>query len=97
MGIGIAYFIYALTLVLHAIAFILILEWAVHWLPGAFWNPLRRALFRFSYPFLKAGEIFGVRWGNFDATPLVAAALLLLVTRWGLPWLVLLSYSLRGS
>ena len=96
MGISLAYFTYTLTLVVHVIAFVLLLEWVFRWLPGAVFNSVRRILFQASFPFLKVGEVFGVRWGKFDVGPLLMIVLLLLLSRLWLPWLVLLSYSLRG-
>jgi uncharacterized protein YggT (Ycf19 family) len=96
MGICLAYFTYALTLVIHVIALALMLEWIFRWLPGVVFNPVRRILFQVSFPFLKVGEIFGLRWGKFDAGPLLMVVLLLLLSRLWLPWLVLLSYSLRA-
>ena len=96
MGISLAYFAYALTFVLHAIAFVLLLEWIFRWLPGSALNSIRRILFQASFPFLKVGEVFGVRWGKFDAGPLLIVVLLLLLSRLWLPGLVLLSYSLRA-
>jgi uncharacterized protein YggT (Ycf19 family) len=96
MGISLAYFAYALTFVLHVIAFVLLLEWIFRWLPGAALNSIRRILFQVSFPFLKVGEVFGFRWGKFDASPLLMIVILLLLSRLWLPWLVLLSYTLRA-
>ena len=96
-----AYFIadlaYLLALLCDFGAFLLVLEWLVHLLPGAGLNPVRRALFQLSYPLLKWNERFLVpRWGSFNSRGLLTAFLLLVISRYGVPLIVLYSYSLRG-
>jgi hypothetical protein len=86
-----------LGLLFQLTALVLFLDWAVHHLPGAAWNPLRRTLFRAVQPFLSwSGRSFSVQWGAFDSRGLFTAILLLAAARWGIPWLILLGHSLRG-
>ena len=88
---------YLLSVLLLLAVFILSAEWLVHALPGSALNPLRRLLFRACFPLLKWSESFLlVKWGNFHFRGLLLAVLLLMLERYGVPWLVLLSYSWRG-
>lgn len=88
---------YLLTILLDLAALLLILEWLVHLLPGAGLNFARRGLFLATYPLLKWSDgFFSVRWGFFNSRGFFTAVLLSLLSRYGIPWLVLLSYSLRS-
>ena len=88
---------YLLAILCDLGAFLLVLEWLIHVLPGAGLNPIRRGLFRLSLPFLQwCDRCFIVKWGSFNSRGLILAALFLIVARYGVPWLVLLSFSLRG-
>jgi uncharacterized protein YggT (Ycf19 family) len=78
-------------------ALLLALEWLTHFLPGETLNPLRRVLFRITFPFLKFGDqFFPTKWGKFNSRGLIMAVFLIVISRYGMPWLVLLSFSMRG-
>lgn len=97
MGTALSLLAYLLTVFLDLAAFLLVLEWLVHLLPWAALNFLRRGLFQVTYPFLRFAETsFSVRWGAFHSRGFFVAVLFLLLSRYGIPWLVLLSYSLRS-
>ncbi|HET9868872.1 MAG TPA: hypothetical protein VFR02_00025 [bacterium] len=87
---------YLLTLLLHLAALLVALDWLFHRLPGAGLHPLRRALFRLLFPLRRWGDSLGLRRDNMDFTPVFLIALMLGVGRFGLPWLALLGFSLRG-
>jgi hypothetical protein len=88
---------YFLAIGLDLMALILILEWLFHLVPGWQLNNIRRFFFGLSLPLLKLGEAyFPLRIGSFDFTAFFMAVLLLAVSCFGIPWLVLLSFSLRG-
>jgi hypothetical protein len=83
---------YILFFALHVLALVLVLEGVSHLLPGWWFNPLRRLLFRISMPLLKQGEIlFPVKIGPLDLTPFFLAALLLAFCYYAIPWIVLWS------
>ena len=78
-------------------AFVLILEWLFYLMPGGQLNGIRKELFNITFPLLSWSErFFSVRWGGFNSRGLLTAALFWLVSYFGLPWLALYSYSLRG-
>ena|SRR5579859_3956429 len=88
---------YLLMALFYLLAFVLLVEWFFHLLPGWWLNPVRRFLFRLSFPLLKWGEAcFPLRIGSVDFTPLLMALTLLMISRYGIPWLILWSFSLRG-
>jgi len=88
---------YLLSAFLDLAALLLILEWLLHLVPGAGLNFARRGLFLATYPFLKWSDgFFSLKWGSFNSRGFFMAVLLLLLSRYGIPWLVLLSYSMRG-
>lgn len=88
---------YLLALICDLGAFLLILDWSVHALPGAWLNPARKGLFELSFPLLKwGGRFLSFRLDSFNARGLLTAVLLLVISFCGLPWLVVLSYSLRS-
>jgi len=96
-----AYFIadlaYLLVIGCYLLAFLLVLEWLFHELPGSGLNFARRALFRISLPWLKwCEQFFSLKVGSFNSRGLFMALLFLVISRYGLPWLILFSYSLRG-
>jgi hypothetical protein len=98
---GMAYFTadmaYVLEVLFNLGAFLLFLEWLVHLLPGAGLNPVRRGLFRISFPLLQWSDRYcAVKWGTLNSRGILLAALLLMVGRYGVPWLILFSFSLRG-
>jgi hypothetical protein len=85
-----------LTVLLDLAALLLVLEWLAHLFPGAWPNFARRALFNAVFPLLKWNEHFlSIKWGPFHSRGLLLAVFLLAVSYLGVPWLVLLSYSLR--
>lgn len=89
--------VYVLTALLDLTAFVLALECLSFNLSGSQWNGLRKALFNLTYPLLLWSEnFFSLRLGRFNTRGLLTALMLLLVSYLGLPWLVILSYSLRG-
>jgi hypothetical protein len=97
MATLIADFAYLLILFLDAIALLLILEWLSHLAPGAALNSIRRVLFQLCLPFLKwSNRFFSVQSPFFNSRGLLTALLLIAIGRYGVPWLILLSYSLRG-
>jgi hypothetical protein len=88
---------YLLALCFNLAAYLLILEWFIHALPGAGLNFARRALFKASFPLLKLSDrFFDLKWGFFNSRGLLLAVLLLLVSRYGVPWLVFFGFSMRG-
>lgn len=88
---------YLLTLICGLGAFLLVLEWLVHTLPGAWLNPVRKGLFEISFPLLKwSDRFFSFRLDSFNARGLLTAIFLLAVGFCGVPWLVILSYSMRS-
>lgn len=97
MGELISILAYLLMFVLNVAALLLILEWLVHLLPGSGWNRARRFFFQLSYPFFRYGtDYFPFRLGNLEFRGLLIAFFLLALSRFGMPWLVLLGYNLRG-
>lgn len=90
-------FAYLLMVLLDLIALFLILEWIFYFLPGASLNGIRKVFFRTTYPLLGwSDRFFSIRLGLFNARGLFTALLLWGVGDFGVPWLVLLSYSLRS-
>lgn len=88
---------YLLSLLCDLGAFLLIVEWIVHVLPGAWLNPVRRGLFEISFPVLKWSDRFlSFQLDSFNSRGLLTALLLLIISCYGVPWLVVFSYSLRG-
>ena len=88
---------YLLAVLLDLAAFLLFAEWLVHSLPGSGLNGIRRVLFRATLPLLKwSDSLFTTQWGGLSFRGLGIAVLLLLLEHCAVPWLVLLSYSLRG-
>ena len=88
---------YGLSLLCNLGAFLLIVEWLVHTLPGAWLNPLRRGLFGICFPLLKwSDRLLSFRLDSFNVRGLLTALFLLTLSFCGIPWLVVLGYSLRG-
>ncbi len=88
---------YLLAIVCNLEAFILVLEWLVHLFPGAGLNPIRRTLFRISFPFLQwSDRYFEIKVDFFNSRGLLLAVLFLIISLYGVPWLVLFSFSMRG-
>ncbi len=97
MGYFLADSAYLTTLLLNLAAFVLLVEWLLHAVRGPALNGFRRLFFLVSYPLLKWSDGFlSIRWGSFNSRGLLTAILFLAVSRYGIPWLVLLAYSLRG-
>lgn len=85
-----------LLVLLDLSALLLVLEWFVHFLPGTALHPVRRILFNTTFPILKLNQYFlSLKWGRFDTRGLLLALFFWFLGRFGVPWLVLLSYSLR--
>jgi len=90
-------FAYLLTVLLDLISFVLILEFVFYFVPSALLNKIRKALFRLTFPWLSwSDRFFSVRIGLFNSRGLFTALLLWGVSYLGVPWLIILSYSLRG-
>lgn len=97
MGYWLADSAYLTAFLLNLAAFVLAVEWLLHALPGPGLNGFRRLFFMASYPLLKWTDGFlSFRWGSFNSRGLLTAILFLAVSRYGIPWLVLMAYSLRG-
>ena len=97
MASGIAGLAYLGIMVCDIMAFLLVLEWLAHLMPGAGLNPIRRSLFLMLYPLLKLSDRFlSFKWPGGGTRGLFAALLLALISHYGLPWIVLFSFSLRG-
>lgn len=78
-------------------ALLLVLEWLVHSLPGAWLNFARRALFKISFPFLSWSDRYmAFETRTFRARGLLTAMLLIVIGKYGVPWLILVSFSLRS-
>jgi len=88
---------YVLALALSVVALMLLLYGLLQLLPGHFGNSLRRILFETCHPWLDAIErICPFRIGGRDLTAFLAAALLLAICRFGIPWLVLMGLAIKG-
>ncbi len=88
---------YFLAILCNLGTFLLMLEWLVHLLPGAGLNPIRRGLFRASFPFLQwCDRYFAVKWGSFNSRGLLLAFLFFVLGRYGVPCLILFSFSFRN-
>ena len=88
---------YLVALFCNLGALFLALEWLAHALPGAWLNPLRRNLFGITFPILKFSDRFlSFRLDSFDSRGLLAALLLLAIGHYGVPWLVMYGFSVRG-
>ncbi len=97
MAIFIADLAYLLGLFCYLGAFLLLLEWFVHLLPGSSLNSARRLLFLASFPLLEWSEsVLPLKWGGFKSRGLFTAVLFLIIARYLVPWLVLFSFSMRG-
>jgi hypothetical protein len=88
---------YLLLPICQVLAFLLCLEWVLHAVPGAGLNPVRRGLFLSLFPLLSLSErFFSIEIGKFRSRGLLLALSLSIIGRYGVPWLVLASYGLRG-
>jgi hypothetical protein len=97
MGMIISNTVCVLTALLDLTALVLVLECLSFNLSGSQWNGIRRGFFTLTYPLLSWSEKgFSIRLGNFNSRGLLMALLIFMVGYLGLPWLVILSYSLRG-
>jgi hypothetical protein len=97
MGSVFSDFAYLLTILLDLIGLVLILECLFYFVPGASLNRIRKALFYLTFPVLSwSDRFFSVRVGLFNSRGLLTALLLWSIIYLGMPWLILLSYSLRG-
>ena len=97
MGFFITDMAYLLALLLNLAAFLLFAEWLVHSLPGAGLNGIRKLLFEASFPLLRWSDLFlSVTGRAFHSRGLLTGLLLLMIEHYAVPWLVILSYSLRG-
>jgi hypothetical protein len=98
MAFLISDFAYLLTVLLDLTALLLILEWFFYFMPGAAFNGVRKIFFYLTYSLLGwSDRFFSVRLGLFNSRGLFTALLLWGVGYLGVPWLILLSYSLRSQ
>lgn len=97
MSASVEIFAYLLIIGLNLASILLVFEWAAHALPGEWLNPVRRTLFNLTFPLLKWNDRFlSIKWGPFHSRGLLLAFIFLMISRYGVPWLIILSYSLRG-
>jgi hypothetical protein len=88
---------YLTAVLCNLAALLLLLEWLAHFLPGVGLNPIRRMLFLVTFPMIRFSDrFFPIKWGGFNSRGLLMALFLIMISRYGVPWLVLLSYSIRG-
>ncbi|HVZ81893.1 MAG TPA: hypothetical protein VHE12_13985 [bacterium] len=88
---------YALELGLYGLIVLLVLEWLVHHLPGPGLNPVRRALFKASYPLLWLGDHYvPLSLGTLDLRGLLVALGLWAVAKGFLPWLIWAGFVWNG-
>lgn len=97
IGYLVADLAYVLTFLLYLGALVLVLEWFFHLLPGPAFNSIRRNLFVITNPFIKGSDpVFLWKIGPVGLRGLWMALLFWIIARFGIPWLVLLSYTLRS-
>lgn len=97
MGFLIADAAYFFSALLDGLALLLAFDWLLKIMPGAGLNSARRFLFRACFPVLKwGGRLFFRGALSPETGGLWLAVLLAVVSRFGVPWLILLGYSLRG-
>jgi len=90
-------FVYLLVVLLDLIGLILVLECFFYFVPIASLNWARKVFFYLTFPVLSwSDRFFSVRMGLFNSRGLLTALLLWSISYFGMPWLILLSYSLRG-
>jgi hypothetical protein len=90
-------FAYFLTILLDLIGLILVLECLFYFVPIASLNGTRKVFFYLTFPLLSwSDRFFSVRMGLFNSRGLLTAILLWSISYLGMPWLILLSYSLRS-
>ncbi len=86
-----------LVLLCYGYSLILMMEWLIHALPGSFLNPIRRFFFYLGFPLLKIGRgWFSLQWHGFDSRGLGLAFALWMIGRFGVPWLVIWGFTLKG-
>ncbi len=81
----------------YGYALVMMLEWFSHALPGSFLNSIRRFSFYLCLPLFKVSRgWFSFQWHGFDSRGLGLAFALWIVGRFGVPWLVIWGFSLKG-
>ncbi len=86
-----------LTLFCNVYALVLMMDWLFHSLPGSFLNPVRKLFFYLTLPLLKpCRSWFSFQWNGFDSRGLGLAFILWMLGRFGIPWLCLWGFALRG-
>lgn len=97
MGLIVTWVAYGIGAGLFVMALLFLAYGFLQLMPGTFGNSARRYLFNTCYPWIRFAErIIPVRFGSVDLTAFLAAAVLLALCRFGVPWLVLFGYSLKG-
>jgi len=90
--------IYVFSALLRFTVLVLVLEWIFFFLPAVKFNGIRRVLFKISSFLLSwTSDFFSIQYGAFRFRGLLFAFLLWMASFYGVPWLVLFSYSLRGG
>lgn len=97
MGYLLSDIAYLLAFLAYVAIFLLVLEWFVHFAPGAGLNPLRRGLFQWTFPLLRFSERYlSFRWGAFETRGLLLAFCLWALSRAMVTWIAWMGFSLRG-
>jgi len=97
MGTIIAWLAYGVGAGFFAAASLLLAYGFFQMIPGAFGSSLRRFLFNACHPWLKVAErMFPVQVAGWNGTPFLAAAVLFVLCRFAVPWLVLWGYAWKG-
>jgi uncharacterized protein YggT (Ycf19 family) len=97
MGFLVTWVAYGIGAWLFVVALLFLAHGLLQLVPGTFGNSARRYLFNTCYPWIRTAErILPVRFGNVDLTAFLAAAILLALCRFGIPWLVLFGFALKG-
>jgi len=81
----------------YGFAIVLMMDWFFHALPGGLLNPLRRFFFYLGSSFLETSRgWFSFQWKGIDSRGLGLAFALWMVGRFGVPWLVIWCFTLKG-
>jgi uncharacterized protein YggT (Ycf19 family) len=88
---------YLLTLGGYLLMALLILEWLIHYLPGVGLNPVRRTLFRVTFPMLQLSDrYFPLALGSLNFRGLLLALVLWGLVKGFVPWVIWAGFSLPG-
>lgn len=88
---------YLLDLGASVLILLLVLEWLVHTIPGASLNPLRRSLFRMTFPFQKLSDsLLPTAIGPMTVRGLWMAFGFWALTKGLVPWVIWAGFALKG-